>query len=104
MKFPSRALILFSAAQMATSVAFADGDNLHALGRTHPGSAQTSFTRMFPELPPFAEATDRMREKVKDLGQVGGLLDAQDNLSDPIQSVVNPAVFSPKNPDNPNMT
>ena len=27
-----------------------------------------------------------------------------DNLTDPIQSITNPAVFSPNNPDNPNMT
>lgn len=96
--------MVFSAAQIGTSVAYADADNLHALGRTHPGSAQTSFTRMFPELPPFAEATDRMRETAKDLGQVGGAIDAQDNLTDPVQSVINPAVFSPNNPDNPTMT
>jgi len=96
--------MLLGAASMCASVAFAGPDNLHGLGRTHPGSAQTSFTRMFPELPPFAEATDLMRERVRVLGQVGGLIDAQDNLTDPIQSVVNPAVFSPNNPDNPNMT
>ena len=104
MRFAIRVLMLFSAAQMGAATAFAEPDNLHALGRTHPGSAQTSFTRMFPELPPFAEATDRMRDKVKELGRAGGLLDAQDNLSDPIQSVVNPGVFSPQNPDNPLMT
>lgn len=104
MKFANRALLLFSAAQITASVAFADDDNLHALGRTHPGSAQSSFTRMFPELPPFAEATDRMREQAKDVGRAGGVLDAQDNLTDPVQSVVNPAVFSPRNPDNPTMT
>jgi hypothetical protein len=31
-------------------------------------------------------------------------MDALDNMTDPIQSILNPAVFSPNNPDNPNMT
>lgn len=84
--------------------AFAEPDNIHLPARIHPGSAQTSFTRMFPDLPPFAEASDELREQLKKLGQQGGLMDAMDNLSDPIQSIVNPAVFSPHNPDNPKET
>ena len=38
------------------------------------------------------------------LGEKGGLIDALDNLTDPIQSILNPKEFSPNNPDNPNMT
>lgn len=96
--------LFVSAAQFSASAAFADQDNLHMLGRTPPGSAQSSFTRMFPELPPFAEANDAVREQAKRLGELGGIFDAKDNLTDPIQSVINPAVFSPNNPDNPNST
>jgi hypothetical protein len=59
---------------------------------------------MFPGLPPFAPATDEMREKVRKLGEKGGVLDAKDLMSDPVQSITNPAVFSPNNPDNPSMT
>jgi Animal haem peroxidase len=59
---------------------------------------------MFPGLPPFAPPTDRFREMAKKLGEEGGLLDAKDLLTDPIQSILNPAVFSPNNPDNPSMT
>jgi hypothetical protein len=59
---------------------------------------------MFPGLPPFAPATDEIREKAKQLGAKDGILDAKDLMSDPVQSIVNPAVFSPNNPDNPNMT
>jgi len=59
---------------------------------------------MFPGLPPFAPATDETRDKAKKLGEAGGILDAMDLLTDPIQSITNPAVFSPNNPDNPNMT
>ena len=91
-------------AQLYTPAAFGDADNLHLPARMHPGSAQGSFTRMFPDLPPFAEATDEMREHLKKLGEQGGLMDAMDNLSDPIQSILNPAVFSPHNPDNPTET
>lgn len=92
-------------AQLSAPLAFAeDKDNLHLPARQQPGSAQGSFVRMFPSLPAFAPQTDEVREQAKLLGQLGGLLDAADNLSDPIQSVVNPAVFSPNNPDNPNMT
>jgi hypothetical protein len=59
---------------------------------------------MFPELPPFAPPTDAVREQAKKLGEKGGPIDALDTLTDPIQSITNPAVFSPNNPDNPNMT
>jgi hypothetical protein len=38
------------------------------------------------------------------LGAKDGLLDAKDVLTDPIQSILNPSVHSPLNPDNPNMT
>jgi hypothetical protein len=59
---------------------------------------------MFPGLPPFAPATDDAREQAKKLGAKDGLLDAMDLLTDPVQSILNPAAFSPNNPDNPNMT
>jgi hypothetical protein len=59
---------------------------------------------MFPDLPPFAEQTDTARHVVQLLGRRDGILNAQDNLTDPIQSIINPAVFSPHNADNPNMT
>ena len=67
----------------------------------HPGNV---FTRMFPDLPPFAAQTDDARRAVQRLGAINGVLDAQDDLSDPVQSVANPTVFSPNNRDNPRMT
>ncbi len=66
--------------------------------------ADNMFTRMFPELPAFAPQTDRVRNAARLLGAKDGPLDALDNLTDPVQSVVNPGVFSPNNPDNPKMT
>ena len=84
--------IFISAAQLGASVAFAENDdNLSGLARIAPGSAQTSFTRMFPELPAFAEATDTMRERAKSLGRAGGILDAMDDPSQTaLQSILNP--------------
>ncbi len=66
--------------------------------------ATNTFTRMFRNLPPFAPQTDSVRTAMKQLGAVGGVLDAKDVLTDPIKSITDPANFSPNNPDNPNMT
>ena len=80
-------------------------NNLNLPGlRERPATPDNSFTRMFPDLPPYAPPTDEARTQAKKLGEKGGVIDALDNLTDPIQSITNPAVFSPNNPDNPNMT
>jgi hypothetical protein len=62
-----------------------------------------TYTRMFPDLPPFAPQTDAVRDALKELGRVGGLMDAVDNLSDPVLSITQPGAFSPSNPDNPSL-
>ena len=67
----------------------------------HPDNV---FTRMFPDLPTFADQTDNARKAIQQMAGRHGMLDADDNLSDPLQSIINPAVFSPHNPDNPAMT
>lgn len=94
-------IAFWSAILFSVPSAYAEIDNLHLPARMQPGSAQTSFSRMFPWLPPFASPTDTMREQLKRLGQQGGVMDAMDNLTDPVQSIINPGVFSPNNPDNP---
>ena len=98
--------VLCSTALLGLNSAYADGgNNLHLPGmRERPPTPENSFTRMFPELPSFAPPTDAAREQAKKLGEKGGLIDALDLLTDPIQSILNPGVFSPNNPDNPNMT
>jgi hypothetical protein len=73
----------------------------HPKSPRHPDNV---FTRMYPDLPPFAAQTDNARKAVQQMAARGGLIDAGDDLSDPIQSITNPAIFSPHNPDNPNMT
>lgn len=70
--------------------------------RTRP--PENTFTRMFPGLNPFAPASNEAREQAKRLGAQGGPIDAGDLLTDPIQSILNPALHSPNNPDNPTMT
>ncbi|MFK7965893.1 MAG: heme peroxidase family protein [Burkholderiaceae bacterium] len=59
---------------------------------------------MFPNLPPYTEQTDQGRELAAQLGAAGGPLDAADNLTDPLQSIINQPVFSPNNGDNASMT
>ena len=75
-------------------------NNLHVTRPTAPRHPDDSFSRMFPGLPPYATATHDVREQAKKLGVKGGIIDALDLLTDPIQSILNPAVHSPNNPDN----
>lgn len=79
-------------------------NNLTVTRPTTPRHPDDSFSRMFPGLPPYAPATPEAREQAQKVGVKGGVIDAGDNLTDPIQSITNPGVFSPNNPDNPNMT
>jgi hypothetical protein len=59
-----------------------------------------AFGRLFPMLPPFAPATDAVRAALTDIGKRGGLLDANDDLTQtPATLITNPA-FSVHNPDN----
>jgi hypothetical protein len=71
------------------------------------------FGRMFPGLPPFAGATDRVRAALLEVGMPGGILDGRDDLAaGPKALIVDPAVngnptsTNPygSNPDNPTMT
>lgn len=79
-------------------------DNLHVTRPNAPRHPDDSFSRMFPGLPPYAPQTDEAREQAKKLGVKGGIIDALDLLTDPIQSILDPARHSPNNPDNTNMT
>jgi Animal haem peroxidase len=80
-------------------------NNLHLPGmRDRHQAPDNTYTRMFPDLPPFTRPSDEARDMAKKLGEKGGLIDALDNLTDPVQSIINPGEFSPNNPDNPNMT
>ncbi|MCX8115100.1 MAG: hypothetical protein N3D71_08525, partial [Burkholderiaceae bacterium] len=61
--------------------------------------AANRFTRLFPHLPPFADATPQMAAALSDIGRPGGLMDARDNLAaGPVALIVDPAL----NVNNPN--
>ncbi len=77
-----------------------------------PGSSR-QFGRLFPDLPPFAEATDQVRAALLEVGQLGGIMDAHDDLGAGAKAlIVDPTVngnpTQPNsygtNPDNPTMT
>ena len=77
-----------------------------ALGESTPQSIfyeQGRFGRLFPTLPPFAADTNLMRDALEELGAKNGPMDANDDLSDPITLITDPAK-SVNNPDNPTMT
>jgi hypothetical protein len=62
------------------------------------------FGRMFTDLPSFADATDSVKEALREVGAPGGIMDAHDSLAaGPVQLIVDPAL-SLGNPDNPNHT
>ena len=61
------------------------------------------FGRLFPTLPPFAPDNPSIRDALKELGAAGGPMDADDDLSDPITLITDPAK-SLNNPDNPTLT
>jgi len=62
------------------------------------------FGRIFPELPPFANASPALEAALRDIGRPGGILDAKDNLAaGPVALIVDPAL-SVNNPNNPTQT
>ena len=64
---------------------------------------QGKFGRLFPSLPPFADDTRAVREALLDIGKSGGIMDAGDDLRDPVKLITDAEKFK-NNPDNPNMT
>ncbi len=55
--------------------------------------SRIDFGRIFPDLPPFADATDTVRAALMEVGQPGGILDARDELAaGPKALIVDPTV------------
>ena len=84
-----------------------------AAGAGGTPSNSVDFGRIFPNLPPFADATDKVRAALEEVGQRGGILDAQDDLAAGPKALIvdptvngNPTSTNPygTNPDNPTMT
>src|SRR5256885_5798740 len=67
-------------------------------------TSPTTFGRMFPNLPPFAAATNAVRAALADLGKPGGLLDANDDLSKGPVLLITDLSLSANNPNNPTHT
>ena len=62
------------------------------------------FSRLFPNLPPFAARSAPLEAALRELGRPGGLMDAKDNLAaGPVLLITDPA-NSAVNRDNPNQT
>lgn len=97
-------LLSGNAAQTIAADDLSKRNNLNVSRPTAPRHPDDSFSRLFPGLPPYAPATDDARDQAKKVGVKGGIIDAMDLLTDPIQSITNPGAFSPNNPDNPHMT
>jgi hypothetical protein len=69
-----------------------------------PTRGGRNFGRLFPDLPPFAEATPALDAALRELGRPGGLMDARDALDrGPVDLIVDPAL-SVDNPNNPTHT
>jgi hypothetical protein len=82
--------------------------------RVHGAPANDGlFGRIFPGLPPFAEASDQVHAALLEVGMPGGIMDAADDLAAGPKNLIvdptvngNPTAANPygTNPDNPTMT
>ncbi|MGZ4261077.1 MAG: peroxidase family protein [Solirubrobacteraceae bacterium] len=82
-------------------------------GQPGAPASSTRFGRLFPKLPPFADANDTVRAALTEAGMQGGILDANDDLGAGPKALIldptvngNPTPTNPygTNPDNPTMT
>jgi hypothetical protein len=107
----SRGLAAAATAEAAPAVSSV-ARNGH-FGRADAPSSRTEFGRLFPSLPPFAQATDTVRSALLEVGMPDGIMDAGDDLgAGPKALIVDPTVNGNptpsnsygSNPDNPTMT
>ncbi len=94
-------------AGVATMGGSMGGALVPAPAAAHSSTVRTSpatFGRLFPGLPPFADATDAVKGRLNALGDKGGPLDARDDLSaGPVLLITDPRK-SQNNQDNPTHT
>jgi Animal haem peroxidase len=67
-------------------------------------TSPTTFGRLFPDLPAFAPATERVKDSLRALGAPGGPLDAKDDLSKGPKLLITDLGLSASNPNNPSHT
>jgi hypothetical protein len=77
-----------------------------AVVNPHPEyqTSNANFSRMFPNLPSFAQATQPVKDALLDIGGFGHILDAKDPIGRPPAELITDPAASANNPDNPNMT
>ena len=101
-----------SPAEAAAKLPAPIGPGRYTRGHGFPAS-RVDFGRIFPKLSPFAEANDRVRAALIEVGKPGGIMDAADQLSAGAKALIldpavngNPTASNPygTNPDNPTMT
>jgi len=64
---------------------------------------QGKFGRLFPSLSPFAADNPTLRGYLSKIGKTKGIMDANDDLSDPVGLITNPAL-NVRNENNPDIT
>jgi hypothetical protein len=67
-------------------------------------TSPTTFGRLFPDLPSFAQATGRVKDALLALGAPGGPLDANDDLSKGPRLLITDLGLSANNPNNASHT
>ena len=67
-------------------------------------SDEGRFGRIFGKLPPFAADTPDVRAALLEIGKLGGIMDARDNLSKSPKDLITKPTLSVRNSDNPNLT
>lgn len=66
--------------------------------------SEDRFGRIFPQLPPFATASDQLSAALLEIGKPGGILDAKDNLAAGAAALIVDPALNLNNPNNPQHT
>lgn len=66
--------------------------------------SEDRFGRMFPQLPPFAEASSQLSAALMEVGKPGGVLDANDNVAAGAAALIVDPALNLNNPNNPQHT
>lgn len=81
--------------------------NVYRSGDAPPSSKffdQGKFGRMFPALPPFSLDSPTLRSSLLKIGELNGIMDAKDDLTQDPKNLILQAPLFVNNPDNPDMT
>jgi heme peroxidase len=102
--FLKRAGVGAGAVALTGGLGAAAAPRAQAARSTTVSTSPTTFGRIFPNLPPFADATDGVRAALADIGKPGGLLDANDDLGAGPVLLITDLSLSANNRNNPTHT